>query len=116
MTTALVSALTGIPIKNNVAMTGEVTIRGRVLPIGGLKEKSMAAYRGGVTTVYIPKANEPDLRDVDTKVKEKVRFIPVSKVEEILDTALISHQQETEENQDFPVTAITKNVANPIRQ
>ncbi|MBR4073349.1 MAG: endopeptidase La, partial [Clostridia bacterium] len=116
ITTALVSALTGREVRRDIAMTGEITIRGRVLPIGGLKEKSMAAYRGGVTTVYIPKANEPDLRDVDPKVKEKVRFIPVSKIEEILDTALISHQQEADEEKDFCAAIMGTDTANPIRQ
>ena len=88
MTVGLVSELTGRPVKRDVAMTGEVTIRGRVLPIGGLKEKSMAAYRGGVKTVFIPKDNLPDLEDVDVAVKENLRFIPVSNVDEIICQAL----------------------------
>lgn len=91
ITTALVSALTGREIKRDIAMTGEVTIRGRVLPIGGLKEKSMAAYRGGVKTVFIPKANLPDLDEVDETVKENLRFIPVGSVGEIIDLALNPH-------------------------
>ena len=87
--TALVSALTDTPIRRDVAMTGEVTIRGRVLAIGGLKEKSMAAYRGGVKTVFIPKENEPDLADVDDAVKKNVIFIPVSNVSDIISSALV---------------------------
>lgn len=88
ITTALISALTNRPVKRDIAMTGEVTIRGRVLPIGGLKEKSMAAYRGGVKTVFIPKDNVPDLEEVDQKVKENLEFVPVGFVDEIIDKAL----------------------------
>ncbi|MBE6797537.1 MAG: endopeptidase La [Ruminococcaceae bacterium] len=87
--TALVSALTNTPIRRDVAMTGEVTIRGRVLAIGGLKEKSMAAYRGGVKTVFIPKENEPDLAEIDDAVKKNVIFIPVSDVSDIVSAALV---------------------------
>ena len=89
MTVGLVSELTGRPVKRDIAMTGEVTIRGRVLPIGGLKEKSMAAYRGGVKTVFIPKDNLADLDEVDETVKANVRFIPVSSVDEIIKEALV---------------------------
>ena len=89
ITTALVSALTGREVRRDVAMTGEVTIRGRVLKIGGLKEKSMAAYRGGVKTVFIPKDNVPDLDEVDEAVKANVRFIPVGFVGDIIDYALL---------------------------
>ncbi len=88
ITTALVSALSGVPIKRDIAMTGEVTIKGRVLAIGGLKEKSMAAYRGGVKTVFIPKANEPDLAELDKEVLSNVKFIPVQRVEDIIENAL----------------------------
>ncbi|MBR7071273.1 MAG: endopeptidase La [Clostridia bacterium] len=90
ITTALISALTGREIKRDIAMTGEVTIRGCVLPIGGLKEKSMAAYRGGVTTVFIPKENEPDIDEVDETVRAHLQFVPVSHVGEIIDRALRS--------------------------
>lgn len=88
ITTALISALTGREVKRDVAMTGEVTIRGRVLPIGGLKEKSMAAYRGGVKTVFIPKDNEPDIDEVDETVRKGLKFVPVSYVNEIIENAL----------------------------
>ncbi len=88
MTTALVSALTSVPVKRNVAMTGEVTIRGRVLPIGGLNEKTMAAYRAGVTTVIIPKKNERDLEDINEKVRENLQFITVDRVEDVISNAL----------------------------
>ncbi|MBE6787419.1 MAG: endopeptidase La [Ruminococcaceae bacterium] len=92
MVTALVSALTNRKIRRDIAMTGEVTLRGRVLKIGGLREKSMAAYRGGVKTVFIPKENLADLEDVDSVVKQNVRFIPVSNVNEILDYAFVKQQ------------------------
>lgn len=90
MTTALASLMTGIPVKSNLAMTGEVTLRGNVLPIGGLKEKSLAAYRSGITTILIPKGNEKDLDDIPDEVKEAVTFIPVSVVDEVLENALVS--------------------------
>ncbi|MBQ8613753.1 MAG: endopeptidase La [Ruminiclostridium sp.] len=88
MTTALVSALSGIPVKRDVAMTGEITLHGKVLPIGGLKEKSMAAYRAGAKTVIFPKENEPDLDDVDDVVKENISFIPAENIATVLDNAL----------------------------
>ena len=88
ITTALVSALTGIPVKSSVAMTGEVTLRGRVLPIGGLKEKTMAAYLAGVKTVIIPQRNIPSLDDVEAIVKENVEFVPATDVMTVLETAL----------------------------
>lgn len=93
ITTGLVSALTGKPVKRDIAMTGEVTIRGRVLPIGGLREKSMAAYAGGVKTVFIPKDNVADLDDVDDTVKKNVSFIPVSDVDEIISRALVINKE-----------------------
>ena len=89
ITTALVSALSGIPVRHDVAMTGEITLRGRVLPIGGLKEKTMAAYRNGIKTVIIPKANEPDLYEVDPVVKENVTFVPVKEISAVLEKALV---------------------------
>jgi len=90
MTTSIVSVLTGIPIRRNVAMTGEVTLRGRVLPIGGLKEKLLAALRGGIKTVLIPKDNEKDLADIPDIVKKGLEIIPVSNVDEVLERALAS--------------------------
>ncbi len=89
ITTALVSALTGVPVKSSVAMTGEVTLRGRVLPIGGLKEKTMAAYLAGIKTVIIPARNTSDLDEVESVIKENVEFVPVSDVMKVLETALV---------------------------
>ncbi len=103
MTTALVSALTGIPVRSDVAMTGEVTLRGRVLPIGGLKEKSMAAYIRGIKTVLIPQANVPDLDEVDKAVKAAITFIPVSNVDEVLEIALEKEPENKEKQVDMPV-------------
>ena len=88
ITTALISALSGIPVRHDVAMTGEVTLRGRVRPIGGLREKTMAAYRNGMTTVIIPRDNEPDLYDVEPIVKEHVRFVTAKEVGQVLREAL----------------------------
>ncbi|HBQ85050.1 MAG TPA: endopeptidase La [Syntrophomonas sp.] len=86
--TALASAMSGIPIKNTVAMTGEITLRGRVLPIGGLKEKTLAAHRAGIETVIIPMENKKDLEEVPSNVKRKMNFIFVSHMDEVLDHAL----------------------------
>ncbi len=88
VTTALVSALTGRKVRGNIAMTGEVTLTGRVLPIGGLREKSMAAYREGISTVIIPHGNVPDIEEIDDAVKKKVSFISVKNVDEVIDIAL----------------------------
>jgi ATP-dependent Lon protease len=88
MCTAIISALSGIPVRRNVAMTGEITLRGRVLPIGGLKEKLLAALRGGITKVIIPQENEKDLADVPDNVKAGLEIIPVSTVDEVLALAL----------------------------
>lgn len=88
ITTALVSELTGIPIKKNVAMTGEISLKGKALPIGGLKEKSMAAYKAGCDTVIIPKDNFKDLAEIGTEVKTAVRFIPVTSFDEVMMQAL----------------------------
>jgi len=88
MVTGIVSVLTQIPVRNDIAMTGEVTLRGRVLPIGGLKEKLLAALRGGVKTVLIPKENEKDLADIPDNVKGALEIIPVEHVSEVLTHAL----------------------------
>ncbi|KCZ98239.1 ATP-dependent protease La [Hyphomonas polymorpha PS728] len=88
MTTAIVSLLTGVPVNREVAMTGEVSLRGRVLPIGGLKEKLLAALRGGIKTVLIPKENEKDLDEIPENVKTGLKIIPVSDIQEVLKLAL----------------------------
>ena len=88
MATAAISALSGVPVRNDVAMTGEITLRGRVLPIGGLKEKALAAYRAGITTVIIPEENEPDLEDIPKNVRSKMTFVSAGTMDTVLQTAL----------------------------
>ena len=89
MATAITSALTGQPVRKDIAMTGEITIRGKVLPIGGLKEKTMAAYRLGIKTIIIPEDNKSDLDEVDNIVKESIDFVLADNIQTVLDTALI---------------------------
>ena len=93
MTTALASLLTGRPVKHTVGMTGEVTLQGRVLPIGGLKQKVLAAHAAGLTEVIIPERNRADLEDVPEDVREKMRFHPVMSMGEVLDLALEPAQE-----------------------
>jgi ATP-dependent Lon protease len=88
MFTALASLFSNTPVRSDIAMTGEITLRGLVLPIGGLKEKSLAAMRAGISTVIIPKLNEKDLVDVPEEAKQKLKFIPVENVDEVLNVAL----------------------------
>lgn len=88
MATALVSAITKIPVRRDVAMTGEITLRGRVTPIGGLKEKCLAAHRLGIKTVVIPRENKKDLKDVPKKVRAALRIVMVDSVDEVLREAL----------------------------
>ena len=88
MCTALVSALTKVPVRSEVAMTGEITLRGRVLPIGGLKEKLLAAHRGGITTVIIPEENRKDLADLPENITSSLEIHPVKWIDEVLDLAL----------------------------
>ncbi|MDZ7810615.1 MAG: S16 family serine protease [Arhodomonas sp.] len=93
MCTALVSALTGIPVRADVAMTGEITLRGEVLPIGGLKEKLLAAHRGGITTVLIPEENRKDLTEVSKDVKGKLDIRPVRWIDQVFELALVQPPQ-----------------------
>jgi ATP-dependent Lon protease len=96
MVTAMISTLTGIPVRRDVAMTGEVTLRGRVLPIGGLKEKLLAALRGGITTVLIPEENEKDLVELPATLKEQIEIVPVAHVDEVLARAMTQPMQPIE--------------------
>jgi len=89
MVTAIVSVMTGISARRDVAMTGEITLRGRVLPIGGLKEKLLAALRGGIKTVLIPEENVKDLVDISDAVKNSLEIVPVSRMDEVLARALL---------------------------
>jgi len=89
MCTAIVSALTGRAVRRDVAMTGEITLRGRVLPIGGVKEKILAAHRAGIKTFILPRKNTKDLVDVPEDVKKQLSIVPVEHVEEVLEAALL---------------------------
>jgi len=119
MATAMLSALANIPVKRTVAMTGEITLRGRVLPIGGLKEKSLAAYAAGADTVCIPADNLRDLWEIDPEVKEHVRFVPCSRIEDVLAVALVQPEaaitltaspEKTEKTDYLPITESTRRV------
>jgi ATP-dependent Lon protease len=105
MSVAIVSVLTGIPVRKDIAMTGEITLRGRVLAIGGLKEKLLAALRSGVKTVLIPSENEKDLADIPDNVKAQLEIIPVSTADEALAHALTGPLTPIEwREEDEPVT------------
>jgi ATP-dependent Lon protease len=109
MTTALVSALTETPVVKTVAMTGEITLRGKVLAIGGLREKSTAAFKNGMKTVLIPAENEPDLEKVNETIKNAIEFIPVSNLDEVLSVAL-----ESKKSDKTKPTKNDKTKTNPI--
>ncbi len=93
ITTALVSALTGKYVDREVGMTGEMTLRGRVLPIGGLKEKTLSAHRAGIKTVILPKDNEKDIDDIPESVREELTFILVSHIDQVLEKALVGEKK-----------------------
>ena len=109
MVTSIVSALTEIKVKNSVGMTGEITLRGRVLPIGGLKEKLLAAKRGGIKTVLIPEDNKKDLIEIPDNIKNKLKIIPVGSIDEVISNALIKTPQELN---ILDASKITKNDIN----
>jgi ATP-dependent Lon protease len=89
MATAIISVLTGIPVRKDVAMTGEITLRGRVLPIGGLKEKLLAALRGGIKTVIIPEENVKDLAEISEEIKNKIDIVPAVMLDDVLKAGLV---------------------------
>lgn len=109
ITTAIVSELTGIPIKADIAMTGEISLKGKALPIGGLKEKSMAAYKAGCTTVIIPNDNIKDLAEISEEVKSSVRFVPVSTFDEVMENALEYMPSAGKTKEEKAKTIINKN-------
>ncbi len=110
MCTSIVSTLTGIPVRKDIAMTGEVTLRGRVLPIGGLKEKLLVAHRGGIGTVLIPKENEKDLVEIPDNVKKGLKIIPVGTVDEVLSEALVREPVPIEWDEDADKVVASKDV------
>ena len=116
MVTSIVSVLTGIPVRKDIAMTGEVTLRGNALAIGGLKEKLMAALRGGIKTVLIPEENEKDLAEIPANVKEGLKIIPVSHVREVLKLALVRQPEAVEWNAEAEEAAATKAIDRPSDQ
>jgi ATP-dependent Lon protease len=89
MLTAMVSAFTGVPVRRDLAMTGEITLRGEVLPIGGLKEKALAARRAGITTIVLPSRNERDLAEIPEDLRRDLRFVFVERAEQVLEAALV---------------------------
>ena len=89
MATAMLSAITGKPVRANLAMTGEITLRGRVLPIGGLKEKLLAAKTAGITNILVPAQNRPDVEEIDAEITEGIRIVYVESMEEVLKEALV---------------------------
>ena len=103
MTTALVSALSGMAVRHDIAMTGEITLHGKVLPIGGLREKTMAAYKAGMKTVIIPKANRSDLEEVNNAVKENVNFIFAENLEQVLEAALVKNNTPAPKSKMIPI-------------
>ena len=113
VTMALISALTGSPVRSDVAMTGEITLRGRILPIGGLREKTMAALRAGVKTVIIPAENEPDLKEIDQTVRAALHFVPVDHADAALDVALL--RGELHETMPLPAPVPAAKGGKPIR-
>jgi len=118
ITTALISALTNAPVRHDVAMTGEVTLRGRVLPIGGLREKTMAAYRAGIKTVVIPKDNESDLQDIEPVVRESLNFVPVSNMNAVMETAIdfTCHPKKRRKSTTRTITRQSEAPAAPVIQ
>ncbi len=123
MCIGLISALTGIPVRRDLAMTGEISLRGRILPIGGLKEKTMAALRAGVHTVIIPTENEKDLEEIDQTVRRALNFVTAAHLDDILEVALVQSPRPLEEKKDFepaadalPVPQQTPNLGPALRQ
>ena len=108
ITTAMVSALTGTPVRRGIAMTGEVTLRGRVLPIGGLKEKTMAAFRNGIKTVIIPADNGRDLEEIDQTVRKALQFVLVERADQVLSAALLPHISGTDEMPELLMSVAEK--------
>ena len=119
MCTAIISALTNTPIRSDIAMTGEITLRGEVLAIGGLKEKLLAAHRGGIKTVLIPLENQKDLKEIPNNIKDKLDILPVKWIDEVLRKALIHYPvpltEKTEENEAKPTIKNIKNTNDSIR-
>ena len=117
ITTAILSALTGRKVRGDVAMTGEVTLRGRVLPIGGLKEKTMAALRNGIGTVIIPRENEKDLEEIDQTVRRKLHFVVVDTVSDVFAAALLPEEKRKEApvQEELPLLSVPQTTGAELR-
>ena len=115
MATAIYSALSMRPVKRDIAMTGEITLRGKILPIGGLKEKAMAAYKAGINTVYIPKDNMPDVEEIDPVVKEAVKFVPCESFTDVLFNVTVEPIV-VNEKQDILLSDQRVSVSSTVRQ
>jgi ATP-dependent Lon protease len=121
MATALASALSGVSVRHEVAMTGEITLRGRVLPVGGLKEKVLAAHRAGITTIIIPEDNRKDLEEIPENVRADITFVEVSHMDEVLAVALARYgasdtdrlQDDLESDEDHVHAAVMVPPTNP---
>jgi ATP-dependent Lon protease len=114
ITTALVSSLTGIPVRADVAMTGEITLRGEVLPIGGLKEKLLAAVRGGIRLALIPQENVKDLTEIPDTIKNKIEIVPVKWIDKVLELALERNPQPLSEEALNEVAAAAASATTPV--
>ncbi len=106
MATAMISALAKVPVRRDVAMTGEITLRGRVLPIGGLKEKALAAHRGGIRTILIPRENVKDVREIPRRIRKEMTIIPVDHVDEVLRAALVLENPDTFFRKELPAATV----------
>lgn len=119
---AMISALTGIPVKKNVAMTGEITLRGKVLPVGGLREKVLAAHRAGIDIVLYPMENKKDLEKIPENIREKLRLMPVSSMDQVIGSALIKYpslkknSDDSGENDIFPIQKTKTEAAVTVEQ
>ncbi len=112
LATAIISALTDVPVRHNIAMTGEITLRGKTLPVGGIKEKIIAAYRAGITTAIIPKENESDLEEIESTVKDKMNFIMATDMQTVLKHSLLKNISQTVETKRMPIGKITRSKLN----
>ena len=119
---AMISALTGIPVKKNVAMTGEITLRGKILPVGGLREKVLAAHRAGIDIVLYPMENKKDLEQIPSNVRDKIRLIPISSMDQVIGTALTRYPALDRDSDDpggqdiFPVRRAKNEAAVTVEQ
>jgi ATP-dependent Lon protease len=111
----MVSSFTGIPVRSDVAMTGEITLRGQVLAIGGLKEKLLAAHRGGIKTVIIPSENEKDLKEIPENIKADLEIVPVKWIDEVLDVAL-AYSPDSDRHKEKLAQNDKKAVAEPLEE